>query len=217
MEACCALEVQAGASFDDLTVQVNRGRITALRWVLWAALQAQHADRVITADHAGAVLDAAGGPRIMRGILGEFLRLNADDDPPKKEPGAKPVPPDTRPGSLWRRLYLDARGLGIHGEAYWQLSLCELWLELAAGRQQATADRDRVLTQAWYISAAVWSGFAGKLPALQQWLGTKQRDQTPGDQIAMLQHLSEFYGIPLRVTKAGAPTSDTKGTHPSGQ
>lgn len=201
VEACCELEARTGLDFDVITARVNQGRAAELRWLLWAALQARHADAVSTPEIAGAIMDAVGGVRVIRAILSRFLRLNADDDQPKDEKG-KPAPPDDRPGSLWRRLYLDARCAGIPDESFWRLSLRELWLELAAARQQARHDAKQIIRQAWWNTAL---SRHEKVPSLESILGGgKPQRQTPQEQRAVIEQLSGALGVP--ITRIPWPT-----------
>lgn len=149
--------------FDDLTQKVNKGRMTELRWLLWAALQAKHAHRFETPEDVCPLIDKAGR-LVVQTALSHMLALNQDDDPPKAD--GKDAPKDERPGSIWRRMYLDAREMGVPEQVFWTLSLRELWLELAIGRQRRKYDSDRIKTQAWWTSVLVWQGFAGKTPEL---------------------------------------------------
>jgi hypothetical protein len=209
--ACCELEDRTEILFDDLTQRVNRGRVSELRWLLWAALQAQHAATFPAPENTTVLIDTLGIPAI-RSVLGTLLRLNADDDQPKPKKGAKPPKPDERPGTLWRRLYLDARMGGIPGETFWRLSLRELWLELAADRQAQQRARDRIVTQAWWTAALVWQT---KLPDLETLLSPTPTTQTPEQQRAVMAQLSASLGVPLiRIT---LPQPSRKGSQTRGQ
>lgn len=169
---CCELEDQTQQDFDTLTARVNRGRVVELRWLLWAALQPYHAPRFPSVESVSSVLDSTGRFAI-RASLQEFLQLNQDDSPPRPDERAKGES-EPESGSLWRRLYVDARAHGIPTETFWAFSLRELWREMAAIRQYDQAERDARITQAWWIAALVWQR---KLPELDQLL--KPSDPKP--------------------------------------
>lgn len=207
VEACVALEHQTGQAWDDLIVAVQRGRTTALRALLWAALQPKHADVMTTLDQVGAIIDAAGGARAVRAVLHDFLALNLPLETPGKK--RKPTPPDDRPGSLWQRLYVDAREFGMSGEAFWALSLKELWLEQAAWTQQRKTMHDAILTQSWWTACLVWQS---KLPSLKKLLGGgKVEPQSPEEARAMMEQLSGALGVPLIQIQLQPPKGSTHG------
>ncbi len=188
--ACCELADRTGLEFDDLTKRANAGRVTELRWLLWAALQPYHREVVRAPEFVGAVIDQAGGIPAIRRVLRDLIALNADDMP--EEESGEPAEPDRRPGSVWRRLLLDARPLLASDDAFWQLSLKDLWLLKATIRQQQKAERDRIVTQAWWTSVLVWRGFAGKVGSLDQLLKRpgKPRQQTWQEMKAIMQMVS---------------------------
>lgn len=188
IDGCCALEDRAGQSLDDLTVAVNRGRMTALRWLLWAALQPYHADAASTEERVGEILDAAGGREQVRLLLAHFLKLNADEDAKAESKGEK-AKPDDRPGSVWRRFYLDAREMGIPSEVFWNLSLREWRLEMASSRQAQQHHWDRTVSQAWWIAALVWQK---KLPALETLIGKKVKASGAQDWREMKAYMERF-------------------------
>jgi hypothetical protein len=172
VSACCDLEDRTGRTLVAVVDGVNAGLATYLRWMVWAALQDKHRKTVVTPAHAGAVIDAAGGMRVMRGWLAEFMALNADDkvETPPATDGSGVA--DTRPGSLWRRLYLDARCAGMAPRTFWSLSLRELWLELAASRQRQQQLQERDLALAWWTNGLARQK---RLPKLETFLGRAQR------------------------------------------
>lgn len=191
--SCCEVEDRAEQDLDDLIAGVNRGSMQALRWLLWASLQAKHGDRIARPEDVGPVMDATGSTTQVRARLKAFLDLNADDRPRARSERAKARPPSRHP---WRELYMDARCLGLSADQFWDLSLKELWLELGVAQKQ----RERDLTLAWYIGA-----FCGwkKLPNLQTLLRSSggQVEQSPDEQVAALYTISELYGLRLKVTK----------------
>ncbi len=199
---CCELEDRTGLSYDAVTARVNAGRVTELRWLLWAALQPYHA---LAIDDVGAVIDQAGGVSAIRVVLRAFFALNIDTTPVDAEAGDTPT--DDRPGSVWQRLAIDARPLLASDDAFWQLSLKELWLLKATLRAQQRADRNRVVTQAWWTSLLVWRGFAGKMPELTSLLHTEKTAQQP----ARKQTWQEMRDIFRWVANAGQQTP-VKGT-----
>lgn len=158
LEACLEVEDRAGKSLDDLIAGVNRGSVRALRWLLWASLQAKHAETIQRPDDVGAVMDAVGTTASVLKQMTAFLLLNADDRP--KEAGSKEKR-DTKRG--WAQLYTDARCLGLTSEQFWALSLKELWRELAVAEQRIARERDRDVTMAWMMGA--FCGFR-KMPSL---------------------------------------------------
>lgn len=188
IDGCCALEDRAEQSLDDLTVAVNRGRMTAVRWLLWATLQPYHAEAAVTEEQVGKILDAAGGREKVRPILAEFLKLNADEDAKADSKGEK-AQPDDRPGSVWRRFYLDAREMGIPSDVFWNLSLREWRLEMASAKQAQQHQWDRTVSQAWWIAALVWQK---KLPALDSLIGKKAKAAGKQDWREMKAYMERF-------------------------
>lgn len=176
VEACCAVEDLAGRDLDAIIADANCGRTSELRLVLWAALQAHHADVFDVPEAASAVIDEMGGPLVVRPVVQELLALNANDEP--IEPGRSIVTAET-PTNRWRRIYLDARASGLNIEAFWALSLKELWLEMAVIRQRAKQARDADVMQAWYITNMVWNP---KVQTLQAFLGTSESQGKPHEQ-----------------------------------
>jgi hypothetical protein len=170
IEACCALEDMAARDLDAITVGVNRGRLTDLRWLLWAALQPYHASVYAQPNGVTALIERCGIPTIRR-VLREFLILNGDDRPATKSSARS----EAAPLSTWRDFYVELRAHGMPGEAFWRLSLRELWRELAAVHRQAEQARDRDVAQAWWIAALVWQK---QLPALATLLGRRPPSTT---------------------------------------
>jgi hypothetical protein len=78
--ACCDLEERSGQLFDDVTRAVNKGSVKAVRWLLWAALQAYHADTVKGPPDVGPIIDAAGGLLGVVQQLTAFMQLNTDEE-----------------------------------------------------------------------------------------------------------------------------------------
>lgn len=162
--ACCELEDALEQDFDAITRRVQRGRVTELRALLWASLQGYHASAFPTIDTVTPILDTVSRPAL-RALLAVLLRLNADDEPQQAQPRTSPAEPVA--GSVWRRLYLDARAHGIPGAQFWDLSLRELWREMAAIQQRRRDARDARIVQAWWIANLVWQK---KLPDLKSLL-----------------------------------------------
>lgn len=90
--ACCVMEGLAKQTFDELNLGASRGSVTALRWLLWAALQKHHGQAIRTADDVGDVIDAAGGVGVVMLKIIEFSLLNQDDRP-EAEKGGPADPP----------------------------------------------------------------------------------------------------------------------------
>ena len=197
VQACCELEDRTGVAFDTYLDRVNRGRVKELRGVLWAALQDRHEGAFDQPEDVGPVIDALGGARAAAQTVAAFLRLNTDTP---DEDGTKSTKPAAKKrGSAWQRLYLDARNAGMSAPQFWSLTLKELWLELAASRQQAKRDRDRVIAQAWFIANLVWRK---ELPSLKSLLEPDGGVQGTDMKTALFA-LSAQYGLPLSVTKNG--------------
>jgi hypothetical protein len=137
---------------------------------LWAAVQPYHADTLSDPKAVGKMIDAAGGLRVLRSVLYELLKLNAEDEPQDSAFEKATKAPDEL-GSVWRRFYVAARAHGMPGEQFWHLSLCELWRERAAMRLQHRLEINRDKTLAWLIANLVW---AKKLLSLDTLIG----DQT---------------------------------------
>lgn len=58
INACCAVESLLGVTYVQASMQIARGSITALRGLLWAALQRHH--KGTTLEDAGEILQAIG-------------------------------------------------------------------------------------------------------------------------------------------------------------
>ncbi len=174
--------------FDTITTRVARGRITELRLLLWAALRPYHGEAFPTPESVAGLIDTYTVPAT-RALLRALLLLNVNDDPPTDDQG-KAIP-DDRPGSIWRRLYLDVRCFGLSAETFWNLSLLELWREMAAARQYADAERKRSLTQAWWMAALTWSKKLPELSTLIDAPSKRAARQTWQDMKAHMQHFAD--------------------------
>lgn len=151
IDACLEVEDRSGKTLDDLIGSVNRGSVRALRWLLWASLQAKHAAEIPRPEDVGPVMDAIGSPADVRAIIAAFLVLNRDDRPVVKQAGQ--AKSDRKHD--WGQLFIDARCLGLAAQEFWQLSLKELWHELAVAEQQTQRARDRDVTLAWMVGAFI--------------------------------------------------------------
>lgn len=195
-QACCELEDRLdGEAFEVVARRATaQGRVTDLRWLLWAALQAYHGAEVRTPEDASTVIDQAGSLGHFVDVMVAFLRLNADDSPPSREsqkPGQKPPAKQE-----WRRLYLDARRIGLSADQFWSLSLRELWRELAADRDRQRDAHRRDVTLAWQIACLVWQK---DLKPLAYYLGQGPRGpQSPAELKAVMEQLSAQTGTPLQ-------------------
>lgn len=202
VEACCELEDRTEQDFDALTQQVQRGRVTAVRWVLWAALQAKHARTFPDPVSVSGLIDELGGARAIRSVLTAFLLLNADDDPLMAEGKGQAAAEERPPGRVWRRLYLEARCQGLRAEDFWRLSLRELWREMAAIRLRAKQERDRDVIQAWYIALLVWQT---RLPPLESLVSDKPErrgtKQTWQEMKAAMKAITSAIDVNLAPTK----------------
>lgn len=194
VEWCCELQDRTGLSFDDLASRVNRGRAQDVRALLWASLQDRHQLEVPTVEAAGALIDAMGGLAQARRILREFLERNLDESEDEQTGQAEKSTDPKRP---WRRLYLDARSVGLDGAAFWKLSLKELWLEIAAARRRHRDVQEQAIQLAWWCRALVWTK---DLPDLNGLLKRTRTNAGPQHGIAMLaamEQISAQYGIKL--------------------
>ena len=196
VEACCELEDRTNRELHQIVGGANEGRVTDLRWILWAGLQAEHADLFQTPEDVGALADRIGGIHMLRAYVVALIRVNEDDSPPDTTSTA---PAAETPGSRWRRLYIDARRAGIAPDQFWRLSLRELWRELASQRdaQRQAIERDR--TVAWMTAALSRSK---TLPPLDRFIGRRMPAQTPDQMRGMLAILRATYPH-SRHTKKG--------------
>lgn len=183
-ERCAEIEERSSVDFPVLIDQVNHGRVTAVRWILWGALQDRHP---LSVDDTGRLMDAIGGPASAVRVLAAFLLLNIDGESQPSKRGSVPVP--TR--QPWRALYLDARSLGLAPDLFWSLTLRELWLEVAATRQRM----DRDVTLAWQM--AVLSR-TEKIPTLASLLSTAQAGT---DLVQSMFAIADQYGLKVKVTR----------------
>jgi hypothetical protein len=79
--AACDLEDRSGRTLDQLTAALQRGSISALRWLLWGALQDRHRDTVKVPEDVGRIIDGAGGIVGALAQMTAFLALNAPPEP----------------------------------------------------------------------------------------------------------------------------------------
>lgn len=184
------LEDRSGLEFPDLVAQSNDGSVTALRWILWATLQERHRVVVSSVEDAGRLMDAIGGPAASVGVLAAFLARNVDTEAPPPKPGR--LAAQTK--RSWRALYLDARSLGLTPDAFWSLTLRELWLEVAATRQRF----DRDVTMAWQM--AVLSR-TKEIPTLASLLSTSGTAQSGQDLVHAMATIADLYGLKLKVER----------------
>jgi hypothetical protein len=76
--------------------------------------------------------------------------------------------------------------------------LCELWYERRWARQRALQRADRDMTLAWHVEwVRVVTESKQRMPELRTLLHAGR--QRPANQLAVLQELSEQYGIPLKA------------------
>lgn len=203
--ACCELEDRCDSELDAIIQQINHGCLTALRGVVWAMLQAEHALDFLEVEQAGDLMDAIGGPAPSQAMVSRFMALNADDSPPeRKSKGAADEPVEA--GSKWRRLYLEARSIGLSAEAFWALSLKELWRERAAVRKVYRREYERDMTVA--LMTANYTR-AKELPDLKKLLKAGQSSgRTPEQQ---LRSFAEQYGMKLRIKNKEASDGHAQG------
>jgi len=94
VQTVCAVETAAGRPFAAVCAAMQHHAVRDLRLLIWAALQPYHAAIATTLGQAGAVIDAAGGWRVVTPIACRLLRLNADPRPPPLlEGGRRPADP----------------------------------------------------------------------------------------------------------------------------
>jgi hypothetical protein len=98
--ACCDVEDKSGKTFNELWEGLTKGSVSALRWLLWAALQDRHSDTVVVPSDVGHIIDAAGGMANALDQMVAFLKLNTP--PEGNGTGAAPTGPETpaRPPDL---------------------------------------------------------------------------------------------------------------------
>jgi hypothetical protein len=83
LNAACDLEDRSGKTFEELqTALTRRGSLTALRWLLWGALQHYHGAAIKTPQDAGKIIEAAGGISGLIDQMTAFITLN---EPPESE------------------------------------------------------------------------------------------------------------------------------------
>src|SRR5689334_6590800 len=74
--ASAELEDQSGQTFQQhLDAWTWHGKITALRWIVWALLQDRHAELAPTIQAVGPIIDAAEN---LPALLVEFVKLNLE-------------------------------------------------------------------------------------------------------------------------------------------
>lgn len=75
---CCELEERSGKSFEEqLALWNTQRRATAFRWLVWAALQDQHADVAKTPADVGPIIDACDEAELVR-LMASFITLNTE-------------------------------------------------------------------------------------------------------------------------------------------
>lgn len=190
VEACCELEDRTDRTLSQVIDEVNAGRATAIRTLLWASLQAYHSEQCQTWSAAGTLIDELGGlPRVLP-LLSDFMQLN-EDDSDRPTPGREGQPAKEAPTRRWRRLYIDARKAGIEPALFWGFSLRELWRELEARREQWEAEWKRDRELAWHTAALTR---CEKMPSFQQFTGIRARQkQTPEEMKNALTMLRAMY------------------------
>lgn len=188
VQACCELEDRTGRTLAKVIAGVNAGSATDLRWLFWTALQDRHGEDAPTPDAAGLIANTAGGLFAILTAMRSLVALNQDDRPSNKED--EQADASEQSGSLWRRLYISARGAGVDPAQFWRLTLRELWLEMAADREQRDdrVKRDRAV--AWFTASLTR---AEKMPAFGDYIGQAQRParQSWQDMKAMVSAVGE--------------------------
>jgi hypothetical protein len=97
--AACDLEDRSGKTLDQLSTALHRGSISALRWLLWGALQEHHRDTVKKPEDVGRLVDAAGGIAAAVAQMTAFLALNAPPEEPAENGSGSARPPDPPPAA----------------------------------------------------------------------------------------------------------------------
>jgi len=182
------MEDRSGKTLDALITGANSGSVKALRWVVWASLQDRHALEFQNIDDVGVVMDAIGGVTAARKQIGAFLTANIEHRPEEQETEgstekAKPT---------WREMYIQARTRGVAAEAFWSLSLLELWREVAAWNERERDEWNRDMRVAWTTAAL---SNQRKLPSLDSLIRKANtaapKKQTWQDMKAYMKALSE--------------------------
>lgn len=88
-DALCELEDLVDKGVDQIVREVEEGRISGLRALIWVLLQDEHADEFQTLKQASAFIVAAGGGDAILPKLRELLELNSGDA------GGQPANPPT--------------------------------------------------------------------------------------------------------------------------
>ena len=74
--ACCELETQLNASFEDALKWIREGRLSGLRAVAWVMLHELHGDEIVTLRDAGAWIDRAGNTDRVTDAIFQALNIN---------------------------------------------------------------------------------------------------------------------------------------------
>lgn len=74
--AQCAAEKLTGQFYDEITREAARGSSTAMRVLLWSALQAHHGAEIQTLEQAGDLIQELGFGEVM-GTFAELAKVNA--------------------------------------------------------------------------------------------------------------------------------------------
>ena len=96
--ACCQIEDLLGdRSFDEVLKQVQQGRLSGLRCVVWCVLWERHRDEIKTLEDAGTWIERVGGIDVALDLIYKLFRLNLDAA--IEASGAAPNPPDAQDGT----------------------------------------------------------------------------------------------------------------------
>ncbi len=112
---------------------------------------------------------------------------------PAGAPGGRHPGPSDRSVSIWQRLYVDARCLGLSGEAFWRLRLRELWLELEAGRRRDRRSYERAVIQAYLVEYMARQKELSAASVEHVLRGSHK--QTPAEQRAAIATIQARYGL----------------------
>lgn len=99
LNAFCEVEDLTGKSFAEIAGMADRGRVSAMRALLWSFLQAAHGDEIKTLADAGAWMDRAGGLAGITAKFHELTRLNAEPEEPGRKVNGRPPRAQGRTGA----------------------------------------------------------------------------------------------------------------------
>lgn len=77
-DALCELEGKVNAPFDTVMQQIQQGRLSGLRAVVWCLLQDQHAEEMRTLKDASAWIERAGGADSALEAIYKVFGMNLD-------------------------------------------------------------------------------------------------------------------------------------------